>query len=497
MNNVIKNKLAKLPKSPGVYFHKNAAGEIIYVGKAAVLNNRVRQYFQKSRLHDPKTDLLISEIADIDWIEVGSEAEALFLEAEMIQRYLPHYNILLRDDKSNVYIRINLKDFAPSVTITRRPIDDGAEYFGPFLAGGPVRKALRHLRKALPFSTHTTLPPRACLQYHLGLCPGPETAGYNRAEYIRNLRKLILYIHGKSNLVLRGIENEMKQAAAGQKFEAAALLRNRLRNLKRLQSQVIFGDSESIDLTKDHALAELTDLLGLQKPPHRIEGFDISHIQGTDTVASMVVFTNGVADKAQYRKFKMRLIGNDDFAHMHEVVKRRLQEKNTKKWTLPDLILIDGGRGQLAAAIKARDEMGIKTTMVGLAKRYEEIVIHKKQSNVNVSNLALKKLKAVKIGETEIFINLSLPDSSFIIKLLQRIRDESHRFAISYHTVLKIRRHSASVLDEIPGIGQATKKKLLRTFGSVKGLAQASDTELVSLIGQRRTSTLRLYIKDD
>lgn len=496
MTSEVKSKLVKLPKSPGVYFHKNAQGEIIYVGKAAVLKNRVRQYFQKSRLSDSKTDLMVSEITDVDWIEVGSEAEALFLEAEMIHRYLPRYNILLRDDKSDVYIRINLKDLAPSVTITRRPVDDGAQYFGPYPAAGPVRKALKLLRKALPFSTHMTLPSRACLQYHLGLCPGPETTGYNRADYIRNLKKLILYIRGQGNLVARGIENEMKQAALEQKFEAAATLRNRLRNLKRLQFQVIFGDSESIDLSKDHALADLTDLLGLANPPRRVEGYDISHIQGTDTAASMVVFTNGVADKTQYRKFKMRTGGNDDFAHMYEVIKRRLQEKNTKKWASPDLILIDGGRGQLSAAIKARDEIDLQIPMIGLAKRYEEIVIHKKSSNLNLNESTLKKLKGVEINETSDFINLSLPDSSFIVKLLQRIRDESHRFAISYHTVLKTKRQSASLLDNIPGIGPLTKKKLLRTFGSVKGLARADDAKLINLIGSKKTAVLRLYIKD-
>lgn len=494
MEKQLAEKLKTLPKSPGVYFHKNAAGEIIYVGKAAVLRNRVRQYFQASRYRDPKTDLLVSEITDTDWIVVDSEADALFLEAEMVRRYMPRFNILLRDDKSSCYIRIDNKSDAPTVSVTRRPLDDGADYYGPFLQSGPVRKALRYLRKAFPYSTHTILPPRGCLQYHLGLCPGPEAPNYDRTAYTKNLKKLVLYVQGERTLVVRELEKEMQAASKQQQFEQAALMRNKLRALKTLQSQILFGDKESLDLSKDHALADITELLTLTKPPRRIEGYDISHMSGTDTVASMVVFTNGVSDKREYRKFKMRIPGNDDFAHMNEVIKRRLSEKNVKAWGTAQLMLIDGGKGQLGAAIAARDQLGLHIPMVGLAKKFEEIVVHKTNSNVTINDEVLTKLKGFRTDESDDFVRLDLPDTSHVVKLLQRIRDESHRFAVSYHTVLKTSRQTTSILDEIPGIGPTTKRKLLRSFGSLKGVQAASQAELAIIVGDKTASKIKPYL---
>ena len=206
MNALLTEKLQLLPKEAGVYFHKDAKGQIIYVGKAAILKNRVRQYFHKSRQSDPKTDALVKEIVDVDWIVTADEVEALFLVAEMIRRYKPHYNILLRDDNSFSYIRIDTRSQAPTVTITRRPLDDGAEYFGPFLQTIPLRRSLKYLRKVFPYSTHETIPNRACLQYQIGLCPGPETPDYNEKEYKENLKKLILYINGRRSQLLRQLE---------------------------------------------------------------------------------------------------------------------------------------------------------------------------------------------------------------------------------------------------------------------------------------------------
>lgn len=484
-----------MPREPGVYFHKNKQGKIIYVGKSANLNNRVRQYFQKSRLRDPKTDLLVGEVSDIDYIVVASEAEALFLEAELIRRYRPKYNILLRDDKSLTFVRINIKDQAPTVTITRRPLDDGAEYFGPFLSAGPVRKSLKYLRKIFPYSTHTNLPSRGCLQTHLGLCPGPETASYDRKEYVSNLKKLTWYLKGQRKKVVEELEKEMKQAARQQNYEKAAKMRNQLSALKSLRVQIIFSDRENLDLSKDHALYELTQLLGLKKPPRRIEGFDISHMSGTDTVASMVVFTNGVSDKSSYRKFKMRLAGNDDFAHMNEVLKRRLQPKNIKSWGLPDLILIDGGRGQLSSALKAIDELGHEIPTVGLSKKHEEIVLKKNAADIELDKNFLHQIQGLIADDTADFMNLSLPHSTNLVKLLQRIRDESHRFAVSYHSVLKQNRQTKSTLDDIPGIGPATKKKLLKQFGSKQKVNEATEKELAKVVGSKKAVTLHRYLK--
>jgi excinuclease ABC subunit C len=495
MNPKLKEKLATLPKTPGVYFHKNAEGHIIYVGKAAVLRNRVRQYFQESRFRDTKTDLLVSEIDDVDWIEVDSEVDALFLEAEMVRRYMPRYNILLRDDKSSCYIRISFKDRAPLVSVTRRPYDDGADYYGPFLQSGPVRKALRYLRKAFPYSTHTTLPSRACLDYHIGLCPGPETDDYDRSLYLKNLKRLVAYIKGSQNKVIGELEKEMQRASKAHSFEQAANLRNKLLALRSLRAQVLFGDKEALDLSKDHALADMMDLFKLTSAPRRIEGFDISHMSGTDTVASMVVFVNGVADKRNYRKFKMRIPGNDDFAHMNEVILRRLSEKNVSSWGLPSIMLIDGGKGQLGAAIAARDQLGLKVPMIGLAKKYEEIVVHKEKSFVVINDKKLLELRGFRTDESNDFVRLDIPNNANIVKLLQRIRDESHRFAVSYHSVLKTGRQTASMLDDIPGIGPVTKRKLLTHFGSVNGLKIAAEIEVAEVLGKKKAHKLMPYLK--
>lgn len=494
MTEALEAKLKNLPSQPGVYFHKDASGEIIYVGKAASLKNRVRQYFHASRRRDPKTDALVAEIADTDWITVETELDALFVEAEMVRRYMPRYNILLRDDKSSTYVRINYDDPHPSITYTRRPLDDKAKYFGPYFNGGEVKRALKYLRKVFPYSTHTgVLPKRVCLQYHLGLCPGLEENKTSLQDYRANLRQLMQYLRGERQKVLEQLEKDMEKAAKKQEFEKAAELRNKYFALKALSKQIVFSDKEFLDISKDRGLVGLTDLLGLPQVPQRIEGYDISHMQGTDNVASMVVFTNGIPDKAAYRKFKMRLPGNNDFGHMEEVITRRCSEKNIKDWGLPDLFLIDGGKGQVASAIKARDALGISRPMVGLAKREEEIVVHLEKSQVNVSKLELHKHNAI-VHESDDFWLILLPKNSDIVKLLQRVRDESHRFAVSYHSVLKGKRQTVSLLDEIPGVGPATRKKLIKTFGSVRGIQEAREGEIAAVIGDAKAHVVAQYL---
>jgi excinuclease ABC subunit C len=495
----LKEKLADLPKAPGVYFHKNIHGEIIYIGKAANLRNRVRQYFQKSRTRDLKTDTLVNEITDVEWRELETEADALFLEAELIRRYLPPYNILLRDDKSSIFVRVDYKSDYPTVSTVRRPIDDGATYFGPYFNAYAIRKALRYLRRAFPYAT--TKPQgqkRASLYYHIGLDPGLEEGRTSLEDYRANLKKLMQYLSGERVKIVRDIERDMKKAAKNKDFEKAAKLRNQLFSLQALSRQSLFGDREALDASRDYALVELAELLGLKNPPCRIEGFDISHMQGTDTVASMVVFVNGIPDKASYRKFKMRLLGNDDFAHMNETLTRRLREENRKKWGLPDLILIDGGKGQLSAAIAARDKAGqAQIPMIGLAKREEEIVIHKTLSAPGIP-LETFTTQAQRhnayISETKDFLTIMLPESSHSVKLLQRIRDESHRFAVSYHSSLKRTRQTLSLLDEIPGIGPNTRRKLIRHFGSLKAVTNANTNELQSVVGPHKAASLTKYL---
>jgi excinuclease ABC subunit C len=476
MTKKLERKLAKLPKAPGVYFHKDKTGEIIYIGKAASLRNRVRQYFQASRFRDPKTEMLVGEIADIDWTEVESEADALFLEAELVRRYLPRYNILLRDDKSSQFVRVDYDSDYPTVTLVRRPLDDGARYFGPYINGYAVKKALRYLRRAFPYAISRPVnQKRATLYYHIGLDPGLEDGRTSLEDYRATLRQLMRYLRGERAALMKSIERDMQKAAKAKDFEQAALLRNQLFSLRALSRQVLFGDREIQDASRDQALVELANLLGMAEPPRRIEGFDISHLSGTDTTASMVVFSAGIPDKAAYRKFKMRTPGNDDFAHIFEAVNRRLSPKNVKKWGLPDLVLIDGGKGQLSAAMAARVQAGYeKLPMIGLAKRFEELIIKQPDGSIAVVNL---------------------PENSHLVKLLQRIRDESHRFAVSYHSTLRRARQTASLLDDIPGIGPSTRKKLIKHFGSTSNVLSAPTSELQRVLGPKTGAKVWHYLK--
>ncbi len=494
MNTTLKAKLADLPKTPGVYFHKNAAGNIIYIGKAAVLRNRVRQYYQASRTRDPKTEALVAEIFDTDWVEVESEIDALFLEAEMVRRYLPSYNILLRDDKSLLYVRIDHKADYPTVTITRRPLDDKATYYGPYLNGWALKRALKYLRRVFPYAITAqegTL--GSTLYQQIGLDPGVTSGKTSIAIYRANLNKLGQYLLGKRKTIIADLEKDMIRASKAQDYEKAAVIRNQLFSLKELSKQIIFSDREFLDISKDRGLQGLSDALGLAKAPKRIEGFDISHMSGTDVVASMVVFTSGMPDKTSYRKFKLKIQQNNDFASMNEVIGRRLAERNVANWGVPDLFLIDGGKGQLASAIKARDAAGYSNiSMIGLAKRDEEIVVNIAKSNVVLNDAWLHE-QSTYIKTTDDFTLLMLPKNHDIVKLLQRIRDESHRFAVSYHTVLKRSRQISSWLDEVPTIGPTTKKKLLKHFGSSRGIVQARQDELTALLGIKKAVILDQY----
>lgn len=412
---MLRQKLKDLPAAPGVYFHKNSAGEIIYVGKAAVLKSRVRQYFQNGP-KDPKTLALISEIVDFDFIVVDSEMDALFLESEMIKRYLPKWNILLRDDKTVSYVRIDLKSKVPYLSFTRSPDDDGARYIGPFYSKTAVAKALRILRKVFPYYDKPYTGKKS-LHTDLGLTPGLEIGLSSISEYKKNLRRLILYLEGGKPKLISELEHQMKQAAELEDFETAARLRNQLFSLKEIKRKIVFSDREFLDLSSDRALAELQKLLNLPSPPRKIEGYDISHQSGTNAVASMVVFTNGAAERSAYRKFKIKQSKNNDFANMQEVLIRRLKHS---EWPLPDLFLIDGGKPQLEAVKSILYPLGIP--FIGLSEQQEIIVIPPLFNSIESSDE---------------YKYLTLSRQDHLLKLLQRIRDEAHRFAVAYHTLLK------------------------------------------------------------
>ncbi len=516
MNAKLEEKLKTLPRSPGVYFHKDKTGEIIYVGKAAVLKNRVRQYFQSSRDMDVKTRALVAEIDDTDWTETESEIDALFLESEMVKRYMPRFNILLRDDKSQTFVRIDMKSEWPYICFTRNPADDGADYFGPYYNGYAIKNALRYLRRIFPYYTkQPNMKVRPSLDAHIGLDPRPDLKS---EDYKASLRQLIRYIQGGRKTLIRELEKQMQQAAKLHDFENAALYRNKVSDMKALQQKIMFGDREFLDISKDRALSHLVDLLQLKKTPARIEGYDISHMGGTNVVASMVVFTNGVSDRANYRKFKARLQQNDDYANIFETLQRRTSEKNMKSWGVPDLLLIDGGKGQLDAALRALEEKKLHIPTVSIAKREEEIIIHPTRSNIGLEKLqALMEqpepgVSVMRSGEYWV-INLhagqlnasshsknlrgasTYSNYSDVTKLFQRIRDESHRFAVSYHTVLKRAKQTAGTLEEIPGIGPATRRTLLKTFGSVRGIQAATEAELIAAVGITKAASLKQYLR--
>lgn len=514
MNAQLEAKLKTLPRSPGVYFHKDKTGEIIYVGKAAVLRNRVRQYFQDSRDKDVKTQALVAEIIDTDWVETESEIDALFLESEMVKRYMPRYNILLRDDKSQMFVRIDMKSEWPTVSFTRNPADDNADYYGPFYNSYALKKALRYLRKVFPYFTREPKPGHSRLDEDLGLSPRRDEGS---EAYKANLRKLVSYIKGNRVHLAREIEQEMKTAAGLHEFERAAQLRNKLGHMKELQRRVMFGDREFLDISKDKALVDITQLLGLDKLPARIEGYDISHLGGTNVVASMVVFTNGVSDRAEYRKFKARLQENDDYANMHDTLLRRFSPKNIQSWGMPDLVLIDGGKGQLEAAIKALAAREVRCPVVSIAKREEELMLKdstddRLSSHVQLNREYLRQTGGV-IQEDGSFTVINLHPGQVksaghasnlrgavsgqhtdVVKLFQRIRDESHRFAVSYHTVLRRQKQTASSLEEIPGVGPTTRKKLIKTFGSLRAVTAASGEELAAVVGEAKAATIKKYL---
>ncbi len=485
----VTDKLAKLPNEAGVYFMKNEAGKIIYIGKAAVLKNRVSSYFQASTKHGPKNLLLVADIRDLEWITVASEVEALFLESEFIKRYRPMYNIDLKDDKNFIYIKISTDDAYPIISYVRRPMDDKATYFGPFTSSDIVRRAMKLLRRIFPYITDPAWPNVSALQYQLGLTPQPGTSSI---EYKATIKQLIMYLSGEKTKLLDQLQKGMEKAAKKKDYEQAAHFRDQLQSLQALNKQMVFGDQETFDLTRDQALMGLADRLGLKGAPRRIECYDISHMQGTDNVASMVVFTDGAADRDQYRHFKMRIPGNDDFAHMAEVIRRRFSGKNLQDWGKPDLVVIDGGKGQLGAALGVMDELGVKIPAIGLAKREEEI-IRRRDSSTPLSKGHYEDEAWVTANVD--FEVILLPHSSHVLQLLQRVRDEAHRFAVTYHTLLRGKRATKSVLDDVPGIGPATRTKLIKAMGSMRALQSATEAEVALVIGDKKARIIKEYLK--
>jgi excinuclease ABC subunit C len=481
----IRGKVSQLPHKPGVYLMRDRLGTVIYVGKARDLRKRVSQYFHPSRRMgwDIKFRALVDSIADFDVHVVRGEPEALLLEGRLIKEYRPRYNVSFRDDKRFLMLKVNLKDPIPRFTLTRLKIDDGARYFGPFPDGGALRRTLNLVRHKFNLRGCRPLTPgehdhKHCLYAHIKVCTAPCVEKVTHEQYRMQVEIACDFLSGQYKEMIAELEAAMGKASEEFNFERAALLRDQIEDLRgttrkttryrRLPHQLPAG----VDPDKD--LAELADVLSLPVPPARIEGFDISNISGTFMVASMVVFRNGRPVTADYRRYKMKHVtSQDDFACMAEAVQRRYARVIREGRPLPDLILIDGGKGQLNMALAELKKLGLeKIPAIGLAKEFEEI--HRP-------------------NEKE---PLRLDESSGALKLLQRVRDESHRFANSFNAELRIRKISESLLDEFPGIGANRKAALLKHFGSLQRLRQASAKEIAEVpgFGKKGAGALRDFL---
>ena len=485
----LKEKARQSPDRPGVYYHKDVSGQIIYIGKASSLKKRLASYFSQ-KPSGGKLAVLVAAIDDFDYSQTADEVEALFYEAELIRRYRPTYNILGLDGRIGNYIRLGLKDDYPSLRLLREPLDDQAEYFGPYFSQANLRQALNHLRPIFPFSSHRVLPKRACLDYHLGLCPGPETANFDRRTARSNLLAVRDYLKGRRNHLIKEIQKEMSRQAKKQDFKQAAILRDKIKALAALSQRSIFSDRQGLDLKADQSLLHLAQLTNSGLPT-RIEAIDISHQSGRNSTASLVVFKNGVADRSSYRRFKMRLVGNNDTGHIFEVVSRRFSRDNQKRWRPPNLLLIDGGKGQVAAAAEALGDNLQSLALIGLAKRLEMIVGLKanQPSPVVVGQLGGQ------LTTSQHFWQLELPAKNPALLLLRQIRDESHRFAKSYHNRLAQKEQTASPLLDLAGIGPKRQKKLLDQFGSWKALQKASSEDLKVVVGQDLAAKIKKQLK--
>lgn len=399
-------KVKALPLTSGVYLMKDKAGAVIYVGKANSLRKRVQSYFRGKKTMS-KTDILVENIADIDYIETASEAEALILEASLVKQYDPKFNVELRDDKSFPLIQITDDEF-PRISVerpNRRKI--GYTYYGPYINPGLIREALALLRKIFHFRTCDPFPEKECLDFHIGLCDAPCIKKITKSEYARNVKIIKLILEGRKDDLYKKLRKEMEDHAATKRFEQAAKVRDQLRAIGAL-----YSGTRDINYYKE--AEQLQRALNLPRLPNRIETFDISNIMGNQAVGSMVSFLNGKPDKSNYRRFKIKEVeGIDDFKMMAEIVKRRYRRLKSEGKLFPDLIVIDGGKGQLSAARAELIKIGIDIPMVALAKKEEEIYVPNKKNPVK---LALDSLG---------------------LKLLQRTRDEAHRFALNYHRHLR------------------------------------------------------------
>ena len=415
---MIKNNIdkANIPHKPGVYIFKSSQAEVLYVGKAIDLYHRVRSYFSKSNLN-LKTQQLVNLIKAVETITVESELEALILEANLIKKFLPPFNVRLTDDKDYLYIKVTKEKFPRIITARKKDLTASLKYFGPFPSSTTVKTTLKKLRRIFPWCAN---PPgsknklsRSCFYYHLGLCPGPCAGKIDQKEYLKIITRFVKFMEGKKDQLVWELSQEMIQFSQRLDFESANSLKKIIQGIEYLLSptkiDIYLENPNFIEDQLKVALEKLKQDLNLQKLPERIEGYDISNIQGKDATGSMVVLINGEIDKSQYRKFRIKISGRpNDVAMLKEVMARRL---NHPEWPFPQLIIIDGGRGQVRGVKQILDQKNVHILIFGLAKRLEWI--YPPQGAI-----------------------IKLSKKSLSLRLLQKLRDEAHRFAITYHRKL-------------------------------------------------------------
>lgn len=450
----IGQKIKALPEAPGVYIMKDAAGGVLYVGKAINLKKRVSSYFRKPSALQDRIRVMVGKVADISYLPAGTEAEALIYENSLIKQLSPRYNVALRDDKSYPRLKLTVNEEYPRIFITRKKLEDGAVYYGPFTGAALLKEALLMLRRIFPLRTCDRMPKSVCLNYHIHQCPGPCDGRIDKDRYMDTVAELKLFLDGDRAGLMKHLTTRMARAAGRENFEEAARLKARIDALGSMsESSVTYRPREELE--------ELKSMLGINGRLETIEAFDVSNIMGQEAVGSMVNFYKGRPRKSEYRKFRINKVeGVDDYSMMREIVSRRYARLLEEKMDLPDLILIDGGKGHLAAALSELEKLGIADIpTIGLAKEFEYVYLKERREPI------------------------ILPKDSKALHLLERIRDEAHRFAITFHKSLRSKKVERSELDEVPGIGPKKKRLLIRRFGSVDNIMRASVGEVAGIRG--------------
>jgi len=482
----LKEKVRHLSSGPGVYLMRDRLGGVLYVGKAKSLKKRVSSYFQPSRkfrFEQPKIAAMVDLVRDVETIEVKNETEALLLEGRLIKEYKPRYNTDFVDDKRFLLVKVDMSAELPRFRLTRNRVEDGARYFGPFVHASMLRRMLYQMRREFGILLGDASPVKqADGRWRLYDDARSEIYGCDEdvtaEDYRARVEQAAEYLDGKARENLANLREEMVQAAENRNYERAAQLRDMIQSIERTTAPTRkFTRQLNLQGAGDQAtLAETQQALGLPRPPQALECFDISHISGTFVVASMVHFSGGRPDRKEYRRFKIKsFIGNDDFRAMEEVVGRRYRRLHEEGRAFPDLIVIDGGRGQVNAALKAFAALELEPPpLIGLAKREETVIF-------------------AESGRED----LRLPAGHPALRLLQRARDEAHRFANSFNADLRSKRLRESVLDEFPGLGAVRRAKLLEHFGGIAKLRKATPAEIQAVpgIGEKMATELHAFLQ--